>query len=467
MKRQPNGVIMAKVSLGTNKQYIAIDLKSFYASVECVERGLDPLTARLVVADPTRTKKTICLAVSPALKALGIPGRARLFEVYKKTDNFIIASPRMQKYMDISRRIFKIYASFVAVEDIHVYSIDEVFIDATSYLKNYKMTTHELAMAMVRKVLVETGITATAGIGTNLYLAKTAMDIEAKHMPADKDGVRIAELDEKKYREKLWGHTPVTDFWRVGPGYARRLKKLGINTMGELARYSLTGSDKLYHEFGVNAELLIDHAWGYEPVTISDIKSYRSENHSISIGQVLASPYKSIQAKVVIAEMADEMALKLVRDGLASDQIVLTIGYDVAGLQNYQGDVTHDRYGRKIPAHAHGTINLGDFTSANNLITKKTLELFDRIINPELPVRRMYLVANHIKSAGAVRRPRQLDIFTDYQKQALETAREKRRAEAILKIKDRYGKNAILKGINFEEGATQIKRNQQIGGHRA
>ena len=293
------------------RSYIAIDLKSFYASVECVERGLDPLKARLVVADPSRTEKTICLAVSPELKKLGISGRARLYEVYQKTKNFIIAPPRMQKYIDVSQKIFKIYASFVATEDIHVYSIDEVFIDATPYLKNYQMSAHELALKMIRKVLKETGITATAGIGTNLYLAKIAMDIEAKHMAPDRDGVRIAELDEMSYRQKLWVHTPLTDFWRIGAGYNRRLKKLGILTMGDLARYSLTGSEKLYREFGVNAELLIDHAWGWEPVKISDIKNYRTANHSISTGQVLPEPYVYKKARVIVAEMADELALNL------------------------------------------------------------------------------------------------------------------------------------------------------------
>lgn len=334
--------IMAKDSTGTARKYIAIDLKSFYASVECVERGLDPLEARLVVADVSRTEKTICLAVSPALKALGISGRARLFEVYQKARDFIIAPPRMQKYIEVSQRIFRIYASFVATEDIHVYSIDEVFIDATSYLKNYKMTARELAMTMIKKVLAETGITATAGIGSNLYLAKIAMDIEAKRMRPDEDGVRIAELDEKSYRRKLWAHQPLTDFWRVGAGYARRLKKYGISTMGDLARFSLAGSDKLYHEFGVNAELLIDHAWGYEPTTMTDIKAYRSENHSLSSGQVLSQPYSSSRARIVIAEMADELALKLVRDELMTDQIALTLGHDKTNLKNYHGKVVSD-----------------------------------------------------------------------------------------------------------------------------
>ena len=457
---------MVKDSTGTNKKYIAIDLKSFYASVECVERGLDPLTARLVVADPTRTEKTICLAVSPALKALGIGGRARLFEVYQKTHDFMIAPPRMQKYIEVSRQIYKIYASFVATEDIHVYSIDEVFIDATSYLKNYQMTAHELAMTMIRKVLAETGITATAGIGTNLYLAKIAMDIEAKHMAPDRDGVRIAELDERSYREKLWDHQPLMDFWRVGPGYNRRLKKLGIQTMGELARYSLTGSDKLYAEFGVNAELLIDHAWGHETATMQDIKSYQTENHSLSSGQVLTRPYSSSETRVVVAEMADDLALDLADKGLTTDQLVLTIGYDGSSAGK-STDLIFDHYGRKVPRHAHGTINLKVRTFAGKAIVEKTLELYDRIIDGELSARRINLTANHVKPDAGVNLPKQLDIFTDYERLVDDEAREKRKAKAILKIKKRYGKNAILKGINFEKGATQIQRNQQIGGHKA
>ena len=449
------------------RSYIAIDLKSFYASVECVERGLDPLKARLVVADPTRTEKTICLAVSPELKKLGISGRARLYEVYQKTRDFIIAPPRMQKYIDVSQQIFKIYASFVATEDIHVYSIDEVFIDATPYLKNYQMSAHELALKMIREVLKETGITATAGIGTNLYLAKIAMDIEAKHMAPDKDGVRIAELDEASYRQKLWSHTPLTDFWRIGSGYNKRLKKLGITTMGDLARYSLTGSNKLYQEFGVNAELLIDHAWGWEPVEIHDIKNYKTTNHSLSTGQVLSEPYAYKKARIIIAEMADELALSLALKHLYTDQIVLNVNYDVSNLQNYRGKTTTDFYGRKTPAQAHGSTNLNNFTMAPKEIITKTLELFDRIIDPKLTVRRINITANHVQMNPDTKKLRQLDIFTDYEKVAEDTKREERRAKAILKIKARYGKNAILRGTNFEEGATQIKRNKQIGGHKA
>lgn len=450
-----------------SRSYIAIDLKSFYASVECVERGLDPLSARLVVADPTRTEKTICLAVSPELKNLGISGRARLYEVYQKTRDFIIAPPRMQKYIDVSQEIFKIYASFVATEDIHVYSIDEVFIDATPYLKNYQMDARGLALKMIQKVLNETGITATAGIGTNLYLAKIAMDIEAKHMEPDQDGVRIAELDEMSYRRKLWTHTPLTDFWRIGSGYSNRLKKLGILTMGDLARYSLVGADKIYQEFGVNAELLIDHAWGWEPVEISDIKNYRSSNHSLSTGQVLAEPYEYKKARTIVAEMADELALTLTCKHLYTDQLVLNIGYDVSNLKNYSGKVMTDFYGRRVPSQGRGTINLPSPTMAPGEIIRKTLNLFDRIVNPELTVRRINLTANHVQTNPNSKGLRQLDFFTDYEQIAKDTAKDERRAKAILKIKHRYGKNAILRGTNFEEGATQIQRNKQIGGHKA
>ena len=451
------------------KAYIAIDLKSFYASVECVERGLDPLTARLVVADESRTEKTICLAVSPALKTLGIPGRARLYEVFTKAPkgSFIIAKPQMKKYMKISAQIFEIYAGFVAGKDIHVYSVDEVFIDATSYLKSYKMTARELTQAMISRVLKETGITATAGIGTNMYLAKIAMDIEAKHMKADKNGVRIAELTEKSYRQKLWDHQPLTDFWRIGKGYDKRLKNLSIHTMGELARYSLTGSDKLYAEFGINAELLIDHAWGWEPVTMQDVKGYKSDNHSVSSGQVLAEPYVYRRARTIVMEMADELALDLLQNRLVTDQIVLTIGYDVTNLRKYKGDVKEDFYGRKVPKHAHGTANLGEFCNSARVITDKCVELFDRIIDKELTIRRIYVVANHVRWESSKKPLRQLDIFTDYAKNHKELERDKRRQDAILKIKKRYGKNAILKGINFEDGATMRDRHEQVGGHKA
>ena len=449
------------------KVYIAIDLKSFYASVECVDRGLDPLKARLVVADASRTEKTICLAVTPALKALGISGRARLFEVYQKTSDFIIAPPRMRKYMEISTKIFSIYATFVAPEDIHVYSVDEVFIDATSYLKNYKMTARELARTMIGKVLAETGITATAGIGTNLYLAKIAMDIKAKHMEADQDGVRIAELDEMSYRKELWSHEPITDFWRVGPGYARRLKKLGIHTMGDVARYSLTGSDLLYKEFGVMTELLIDHAWGYEPVEMKDIRNFRSENHSVCSGQVLSRPYQFDEARVVLLEMADQLALDLIRKKLMTNQLVITIEYDVLSANNQSVELKKDRYGRKVPKHAHGTVNLDGYSDSEKEFMEKSGELFDKIINPELLIRRIYITANHVKYYFEKKPLHQLSIFTDYRKKKSEDERSTRREQAILEIKSRYGKNAILRGLNFEKGATQIDRNNQVGGHKA
>lgn len=439
------------------RTYIAIDLKSFYASVECVERGLDPLTARLVVADTARTEKTICLAVSPALKALGIPGRARLFEVLDKTRDFIAAPPQMRKYMEVSTKIFGIYAQYVAAEDIHVYSVDEAFLDVTHYLKAFRGTARELAMTIIRDVLKQTGITATVGIGTNMYLAKVAMDIVAKKMPGDKDGVRIAELDEMSYRRELWTHRPLTDFWRIGPGYCRRLEELGIYTMGDLARYSLTGADKLYKSFGVNAELLIDHAWGWEPTTMADIKQYKAANHSLSVGQVLAEPYDFQKAKLVVWEMADALSLELVRKGLMTDQIVLTVGYNET-----------DRYGRKLPKLAHGSINLDDFTDSSKSITKAAVELFEKKVSRDFYCRRFYVVANHVGFENEVKnRLKQLNFFTDYGKKKVENEREKRLQKAELAIKKRYGKNAILKLKNFEDGATMRQRNNQVGGHRA
>lgn len=451
-----------------DRVYIAIDLKSFYASVECVERGLDPLKAKLVVADPFRTEKTICLAVSPALKELGIPGRARLYEVYQKARNvdFIIAPPQMKKYMEISTKIFGIYATFVAPTDIHVYSVDEAFLDVTAYLKSYNQTPHELARTIIQKVLDETGITATAGIGTNMYLAKIAMDIKAKHMLADKDGVRIAELNEDSYQKEMWTHEPITDFWRIGPGIARRLHKLGIHNMGELANYSLTGGEKLYDEFGKVAELIIDHAWGYEPVTIKDVLEYHSANRSMTEGQVLHEPYKYKEARVVILEMADKLSLDLVRMRLVTDQIVITIGYDISN-KNYKGETTKDFYGRSVPKHSHGTINLPDFSSSTELIMEKVGELFDRIVNKDLTIRRMYVVFNHIKIDTGTSSKRQLDLFTDYDEMNKKNEREKRRQKAILKIKGKYGKNAILRGMNYEKGATMRQRNEQVGGHKA
>ncbi len=473
------------------RSYIAIDLKSFYASVECVERNLDPLKAHLVVADESRTEKTICLAVTPALKAFGIPGRARLFEVNAALKNLkdppevIVAPPRMKLYMDYSRRIFDIYQRFVSNEDIHVYSIDEVFMDVTDYLNTYRMSEHELALTIIREVLSATGITATAGIGTNLYLAKVAMDIVAKHIEADEDGVRIAQLDEESYKRLLWTHTPITDFWRVGKGYAKKLADNGMYTMGDVARCSLGGRydifnpELLYKLFGVNARLLIDHAWGYEPCRISDIKAYKPENNSMSIGQVLPCPYDFEKGRLIVREMMDLLSLDLVEKNLVADQVVLTVCYDVDNLKNpeimskYKGELTSDYYGRVVPKHAHGTINLGKFSSSSRLLIEKVTELFDRIVEPSLLVRRVYVVANHvIAESEAVKEPEfeQLDLFTDpelRQKEALEEKKEKDLQRALLDIKKKFGKNAVLKGMNLQEGATTRARNAQVGGHKS
>ncbi len=475
------------------KTYIAIDLKSFYASVECQERGLNPLTAKLVVADASRTSKTICLAVSPALKAYGIPGRARLFEVEQKvkevkratgeTIDYITATPRMQLYMDYSARIYRIYLKYIAPEDIHVYSIDEVFMDVTGYLRTYKMTSHELAMTMIRDVLKETGITATAGIGTNMFLCKVAMDIVAKHMPADKDGVRIAELDEESFKYKLWDHRPLTDFWRVGRGYARKLESHGMYTMGDVARCALRDEDLLYKLFGVNAELLIDHAFGIEPATIEEIKAYKPENNSVSSGQVLHCPYDFAGGKLIVREMTDLMVLDLVDKKLVTDQIVLTIGYDISNLtdpeirKKYKGPVVMDYLGRMHPEHAHGSANLKGFTSSTNRIMEAVMNLYDRIVNKDLLVRRINVTANHLKDEKEIEAEtefEQLDLFTDYKaleeeraKEKKDRERERRAQEAVLAIKKKYGKNAILKGMNLEEGAQTVARNSQIGGHKA
>lgn len=475
------------------RTYIAIDLKSFYASVECQERGLNPLTAKLVVADASRTSKTICLAVSPALKAYGIPGRARLFEVEQKvkevkrstgeTIEYIIATPRMQLYMDYSARIYSIYLKYIAPEDIHVYSIDEVFMDVTGYLHTYKMTAHELAMTMIRDVLGETGITATAGIGTNMYLCKVAMDIVAKHIPADKDGVRIAELDEESYRYKLWNHRPLTDFWRIGRGYARKLEAHGMYTMGDVARCALRDEDLLYKLFGINAELLIDHAFGIEPATIEEIKAYKPENNSVSSGQVLHCPYDFAGGKLIVREMTDLLVLDLVDKKLVTDQIVLTIGYDISNLtdpeirKKYKGPVVMDYLGRMVPEHAHGSANLSGFTSSTSKIMDKVMELYDRIVSRDLLVRRINVTANHLKDEKDILEEssyEQLSLFTDYKaleeeraKEKKDRDRERRAQEAVLAIKKKYGKNAILKGMNLEEGAQTVARNSQIGGHKA
>lgn len=496
-----------------NNAYIAIDLKSFYASVECVDRGLDPLDTNLVVADPTRTEKTICLAVSPSLKSYGIPGRARLFEAIQKVREvnaqrkykapghsfshesyfhselikdpsaeltFITAPPRMAHYMEVSTRIYNVYLKYIAPEDIHVYSIDEVFIDVTDYLKTYGLTPRELAMKMVLDVLETTGITATAGIGTNLYLCKIAMDIYAKHCEPDKNGVRIAELDEMSYRRILWDHRPLTDFWRVGRGISKKLEEHGMYTMGDVARCSVGresdyyNEDLLYRLFGVNAELLIDHAWGWEPTEISDIKSYRPESSSLSSGQVLQEPYEFSKAKLVLKEMADLLSLELVSKRIVTDQIVLTVGYDIESLKkSYSGAVETDRYGRKIPKTAHSSENIGRYTSSTKLICETAMKLFDRIVDKELLVRRMYIVANHIITENDAEKEReyiQLNLFSDTGKQEAEEnelKKEKDMQKAILKIKSKYGKNSIIKGMNLKDGATALERNRQIGGHKA
>lgn len=498
------------------RTYIAIDLKSFYASVECMQRDLDPMTTNLVVADLSRTEKTICLAVSPALKQYGISGRARLFEVVQQVKqanavrqrkapgrtftsashddtelkahpelaiDYVVAPPQMAKYMKTSTEIYNVYLKYVAPEDIHVYSIDEVFIDATHYLSTYKLTPREFAMKIILDVLATTGITATAGIGTNMYLCKVAMDIVAKHIPADRNGVRIAELDEMSYRRTLWNHRPLTDFWRVGRGYARKLEEHRMFTMGDVARQSVLNDEVLYKLFGVNAELLIDHAWGWEPCTIADIKAYKPESNSIGSGQVLHCPYPAEKAKLVVREMADLLVLDLVDKGLMTDQIVLTVGYDIENLtdpkrsQAYKGSVTTDHYGRKIPKHARGTGNLGKYTSSTREILQAVSELYDRIVDPDLLVRRLNIVANHVIDEVSVPpepAAEQLDLFTDYEardRQQAEDAttleREKRQQQAVLFIKKKFGKNAILKGMNLEEGATAKDRNSQIGGHSA
>ena len=467
------------------RTYIAIDLKSFYASVECVDRGLDPLTTNLVVADESRTDKTICLAVTPPLKEYGIGGRARLFEVKQKARgiDFIIAKPRMAHYIEVSSKVYSIYLKYIAPEDIHVYSIDEVFMDVTAYLGTYRMTAHELAIKMIRDVLKETGITATAGIGTNMYLCKVAMDIVAKKMPADKDGVRIAELDEMTYRQQLWDYKPITKFWRIGNGTAAKLAKYGIDTMGKVARMSERSEEFLYKLFGVNAELLIDHAWGWEPCTLEAVKAYRPESNSLSSGQVLQEPYTFRKARVVIKEMAEGMALDLVSKRLVTDQLVLTVGYDAENLtrpeilEKYHGEITYNHYGKPVPKHAHGTLNFKSPTSSSRLIMEGAAALFDRHVNPDLLIRRLNLTTNHVVPEVSLmqdNKPQQLELFVDYEAQDRQRQEEKARMdkerrmqEAQLKIKKRFGKNAILRGLNFEEGATAKDRNSQIGGHKA
>lgn len=500
--------------------YAAVDLKSFYASVECHERNLDPLETNLVVADLSRTEKTICLAVSPSLKAHGISGRARLFEVIQKVEQvnkerlqkapgrkftaasydkkeleehpeykleYIVAPPRMALYVEYSTRIYNVYLKYIAPEDIHVYSIDEVMMDLTSYLDTYHLTAEQLVKKIVRDIYETTGITATAGIGTNLYLCKVAMDIVAKHVEPDEDGVRIASLDEMSYRQLLWSHTPITDFWRVGPGYAKKLKQYGMYTMGDIARCSV-GSDNSYHNenllyrlFGINAELLIDHAWGWEPCTIADVKGYRPETKSICSGQVLHCPYEADKARIIMMEMADALSLDLVSKGLVTDQLVVTIGYDSKSLEtpgyDYAGKVKVNHYGKKVPEHAHGTTNLKRKTSSTKMIIQAAIELYDRIVDKKLLIRRLNLLANHLvceKEAQEETTYEQYNLFTDYdslekQKKEENAALEKERKlqQAMLDIKSRFGKNAVLKGTNFLDGATARERNEEIGGHKA
>ncbi len=502
----------------SERQYIAIDLKSFYASVECVARGLDPLTTNLVVADEGRTEKTICLAVTPSLKAWGISGRARLFEVVERLRavnadrrmnaphrrltgesyddralradpslavSYLIAPPRMATYMEVSTRVYNVYLKYIAPEDIHTYSVDEVFIDVTHYLKTYHCTAHELAMTMIRDVLATTGITATAGIGQNLYLAKIAMDIMAKKMPPDRDGVRIAELDERSYREKLWDHRPLTAFWRVGHATAAKLEAHGMHTMGDVALCSLRNEEILYKLFGVNAELLIDHAWGWEPCLIADIKAYKPRQSSLSSGQVLTCPYTAERARLVVHEMIDSLSLELVEKRLVTDQVVLDVGYDIENLadpyaaERYKGEVITDRYGRKVPKYAHGSANLGGHTSSTRRMTEAMLALYDRIVDFRLTVRRMTVTAANIlpeeeAPTGCLGTGEQLDLFTDYAALEAERAaerealqKERARQETIIALRKKYGKNAILRGMNYEEGATARERNRTIGGHKA
>lgn len=508
--------------MAENRVYISIDFKSFYASVECMERGLDPMTTNLVVADAERTTKTICLAVSPSLKSYGISGRARLFEVVRRVKEinaerkvrapggvfsgssyhkpeldaspeleltYIIARPRMALYLEYSTRIYNIYLKYIAPEDIHVYSIDEVFMDVTDYLDTYRLTARELAGKIIRDVLETTGITSTAGIGTNLYLCKIAMDIVAKHIEPDRYGVRIASLNEMSYRRILWNHRPLTDFWRIGKGYAKKLEEHGIFTMGDVARCSLGKADDYYNEdllyrlFGVNAELLIDHAWGWEPCTMADIKAYRPQTNSVCAGHVLHCPYESDKARLVLREMADSVALDLFDKRLATDQLVLTVSYDIENLTDpkrrgyYKGEIVTDQYGRKIPKHAHGTVNLGKMTSSAREIIQAATDVYDKIVDHNMLIRKLQITANRLGEESPAEETEifeQMDLFTDYASQLEERKqekeakeREKKMQQAMLDIKKKYGKNAVLKGMSLEKGATARERNNQIGGHRA
>ena len=488
--------------------YIAIDLKSFYASVECVEHGFDPLSTNLVVADESRTEKTICLAVSPSLKAYGVSGRPRLFEVVQKVKeingerlkkcgqftgdsyfddelkkdpslalNYYVATPRMSYYMKYSSKIYSIYLHYASKEDIHVYSIDEVFIDVTSYLKTYGLSAHDLALVIVRDVLSQTGITATCGIGSNMYLCKVAMDIVAKHMPADEDGVRIAELDEMSYRKLLWNHEPLTDFWRVGPGISNKLIANGMHTMGDVARMSIENEELLYKLFGINAELLIDHAWGYEPCTIKEIKSYKPLSNSLSSGQVLKEPYSYDKGMLIVKEMSHLLALDMVDKGLVCDQVSLMVGYDVSSTRDYEGEIKADHYGRLMPKAAHGSENLDEFTSSSKMITDGLLRIYERTVDKKLMVRRINVIASRVIQESQMPSDDgdfQISLFENYEEKEkrdslhkAELDKEKRMQKAMLKIQKKYGKNAVLKGNNLEEGATTIERNGQVGGHRA
>lgn len=499
-----------------NKTYIAIDLKSFYASVEAMERGLDPMTTNLLVADLSRTEKTICLAVSPSLKAYGISGRARMFEAIQQVKNanserlrkapgkrftgssfddnelkanpnlsidYVVAVPRMALYIEYSTRIYDVYLKYVAPEDIHVYSIDEVFIDATAYLKTLNMSAHDFTRMLIKDILATTGVTATAGIGTNLYLCKVAMDITAKHIPADKDGVRIAELDEMSYRRLLWNHKPLTDFWRVGKGISKKLEQNYIFTMGDVARCSIYNEDLLYKLFGINAELLIDHAWGWEPCTIADIKAYKPSTNCLSSGQVLHCPYDFDKAKIVLKEMLEALSLDLVEKKLVTDQIVLTVGYDIENLTDvkrreaYNGEIKTDYYGRQIPKHARGTANIGRKTASTRLITDAVLKAYDENVDKKLLIRRLNITANRVvpeETLSQTPAPYQFSLFEDYKeiekqkaKEDAELEKERKIQETLIGIKNKFGKNAILKGLNLQEGATAKDRNEQIGGHKA
>lgn len=507
--------------MGNARTYFAIDLKSFYASAECVAMGLDPLTTNLVVADVARTSKTICLAVSPSLKSYGISGRPRLFEVEQAVARinenrrfaapkhrliassvnstelaanpqleltYIAAKPRMAYYVQTSAKIYEIYLHYAAAEDIHVYSIDEVFIDVTRYLKYFQCTAHELARRIVADIYRHTGITATAGIGSNMYLAKIAMDIVAKHIQADRDGVRIAQLDEMSYRKQLWSHRPLTDFWRVGPGIARKLQHHGLYTMGDIARCSLGNAhdyyneDLLYSLFGVNAELLIDHAWGFEPCTIADIQSYKPQQSSVGSGQVLAQPYSFERARTVLAEMAEQLALDLVQRNTATDQIAIAVGFDAASLQqpnngSYEGATSIDRYGRRRPKSVHASLNLGKYTASSVAIRQAAMSLFYKIVDPTLLVRRLNITACRIRQPQSpdatncvYEQPDLLEAFEDEGQQRISDAQDQRQEEVqrtILQVRQRFGNNAVVKGLNLEEGATGIQRNNQIGGHAA